>query len=62
VYQLVEIVTSLSIFCPQNEFMFVIRISEQTAIISVVLVIETECVYCAVRSEPLNVIQVNQGL
>jgi hypothetical protein len=59
VYQLVETVTSLSIFCPKNEFMFVVRISEQTAIISVMLAFETESVYCAVRSEPLDVIQIN---
>jgi len=42
--------------------MCVVRISKQTAIIFVVLVIETGCVYCAVRSEPSAVIQVNQSL
>jgi hypothetical protein len=40
-------------------------ISEQTAIISLysinwlVFITETECVYCAVRTESLNVIQVS---
>ena len=39
-----------------------VRISEQTAIIFVVLEIDMRCVYCEVRSEPLDVIQVNQSL
>jgi len=40
-------------------------ISEQTAIISLyningqILIIETECVYCAVRTESLNIRQVS---
>jgi hypothetical protein len=43
-------------------------ISEQTAIISLyninrlVFITETESVYCAVRTESLNIIQVNIGL
>jgi len=43
-------------------------ISEQTAIIflyninRLVFITETECVYCAVRTESLNIIQVNLKL
>jgi hypothetical protein len=50
-----------STFCPHSVFMC---ISEQTAIISLyninwlVCITETECVYCAVRTEGLNVIEV----
>ena len=46
-------------------FMCFVWISEQTAIISLynsnwlVFITETECVYCAVRTGCLNVIQVN---
>jgi hypothetical protein len=47
-------------FCPHSVFMCFVWISEQTAIISVysvnwlVFITETECVYCAVRSESIN--------
>jgi hypothetical protein len=46
-----------STFCPHSVFMCFVWISEQTAIISLysinwpVFVTETECVYCAVRTE-----------
>jgi len=46
-------------------FMCFVWISEQTAIISLhninwlVCITETECVYCAVRTGSLNIIQVN---
>ena len=46
-----------STFCPHSVFMCFVRIWEQTAIISLysidwlVFVTETECVYCAVRSQ-----------
>ena len=48
-----------STFCPHTVFMYFLWISEQTAIISLyninwlVFITETECVYCAVRTEPL---------
>jgi hypothetical protein len=53
-------------FCivPAQYNMCFVWISEQTAIISLysinwlVCISETECVYCAVRAEPLNIIQV----
>jgi hypothetical protein len=60
-----------SVFCPHSVFMCFVWISEQTAIISLysinwlVFVTETECVYCAVRSESLSKIDVKfilQGL
>jgi hypothetical protein len=50
-------------FCPHSVFMCFVWISEQTAIISLysinwlVFTTEMECVYCAVRTECLNVIQ-----
>ena len=53
---------SNSTFCPHNVFMCFVWISEQTAIISLysinwlVFITETESVYCAVRTEPLNAI------
>jgi hypothetical protein len=56
---------SNSTFCPYSVFMCFVWISEQTAIISLysinwlVFVTETECVYCAVRTGSLNIIQVN---
>ena len=56
---------SNSTFCPYSVFMCFVWISEQTAIISLysinwlVFITETECVYCAVRTGSLNVIQVN---
>jgi hypothetical protein len=52
-----------STFCLHSVFMCFTWISEQTAIISLhntnwlVFITETECVYCAVRAESLNVIQ-----
>ena len=51
-------------FCPHSVFMCFVWVSEQTAIISLyninwlVFITETECVYCAVRTVALNVIQV----
>jgi len=54
-----------STFCPHSIFMCFVWISEQTAIISLyninwlVFIIETECVYCAVRTGALDKIQVN---
>ena len=55
-----------STFCPHSVFMCFVWISEQTAIISLyninwvvfTCITETECVYCAVRTGSLNVIQV----
>jgi len=50
---------SNSTFCPHTAFMCFLWISEQTAIISLyninwpVCITETECVYCAVRTELL---------
>ena len=50
--------------CPHIVFVCFVRLSEQTEIISpysinwLVFITETECVYCAVRLGPLNVIQV----
>jgi hypothetical protein len=55
----------ISTFCPHSVFMCFVWISEQTAIISLysinwfVCITETECVYCAVRTESLYIIQVN---
>ena len=51
---------SNSTFCPLTVFMCFVWISEQTAIISLysinwlVCITETECVYCAVRTESLH--------
>jgi len=51
-------------FCPHGVFTCFVWISEQTPIISLysinclVFITETECVYCAVRSGPLYIIQV----
>jgi hypothetical protein len=48
-------------FCPHSVFMCFVWISEQTAIISLysinwpLFITETECVYCAVRAEYLNI-------
>jgi len=53
---------SQSTFCPHSVFMCFVWISEQTAIISLyninwlVFITETVCVYCAVRTEYLNII------
>jgi len=53
-----------STFCPHNVFMCFVWILEQTAIISLysinwlVCITETECVYCAVRTGSLNIVQV----
>jgi hypothetical protein len=52
-------------FCPHSVFVCFVWISEQTAIISLhsikwlVFTTETECVYCAVRTESLYTIQVH---
>ena len=49
-----------STFCPHSVFMCFVWISEQTVIISLyrinwlVFITETECVYCAVRTEYLT--------
>jgi hypothetical protein len=54
-----------STFSPHTVFMCFVWISEQTAIISLyninwlVCITETECVYCAVRTECLKVFQTN---
>jgi predicted GNAT family N-acyltransferase len=54
-----------STFCYHSAFTCFVQMSEQTALISLysinwfVFIIETECVYCAVRSGSLNEIQVN---
>ena len=53
-----------STFCPHTVFTCFVWISEQTAIISLysinrlVFVTETECVYCAVRTESSNIMHV----
>jgi hypothetical protein len=52
------------VFCPHSVFTCFVWISEQTAIISLyninwlVFITETECVYCAVRTGCLYIIQV----
>ena len=52
-----------STLCPHSVFMCFVWISEKAAIISfysvnwLVFIIETECVYCAVRAEYLNIIR-----
>jgi DNA-directed RNA polymerase subunit RPC12/RpoP len=52
-----------STFCTHSVFMCFVWISEQTVIISLysitwlVFITETECVYCAVRTESLNITQ-----
>jgi len=57
-----------STLCPHSVFMCFVWISEQTAIISLyninwlVVITETECVYCAVRAEHLHAMQVNFSL
>jgi hypothetical protein len=57
-----------STFCPLNVFMCFVWVSEQTAIISLynfkwlVFITETECVYCAVRTEYSNIIKENHAL
>jgi hypothetical protein len=54
-------------FCPHSVFMCFVWISKQTAIISLysinwlVFITETECVYCAVRTGSLNIIQAQLG-
>ena len=58
---------SNSPFCPHSVFMCFVWIWEQTAIISLcninwlVFITETECVYCAVRTGSLYIIQVMCG-
>jgi hypothetical protein len=60
------LIFNISTFCPHNVFMCFVWISEQTAIISLyninwlVCITETVCVYCAVRTESLYVIQVTK--
>jgi hypothetical protein len=57
-----------STFCPHSVFMCFVWISEQTAIISLyninwlVCITETECVYCAVRTEYLATIRIKFSL
>jgi hypothetical protein len=57
-----------STFCPHSVFMCFVWLSEQTAIISLysinwlVFITEMQCVYCAVRTDFLNIIQVNLSL
>jgi hypothetical protein len=57
-----------STFCPHTVFMCFVWIWEQTAIISLysinwlVFITETKCVYCAVRTEYVNTIQVKLHL
>ena len=59
---------SSSTFCPHRVFMCSVWISEQTAIISLyninwlVFIIQTQCVYCAVRTGCSNVIQINRSV
>ena len=56
---------SSSTFCPHSVFMCFVWIWEQTAIISLcsinglVFITETECVYCAVRTGFLCILQIN---
>ena len=57
-----------STFCPHSVFMCFVWIWEQTAIFIslysinwLVFITETQCVYCAVRTESLKVIHVNRG-
>ena len=56
---------SNSTFCPHSVFICFVWIWEQTAIISLyninwlVFITETECVYCAVRTECLNGVEVD---
>ena len=57
-----------STFCPHSVFMCFVWTSEQTTIISLyninwlVFITETECVYCAVRTGCLKVVQVRYQL
>jgi hypothetical protein len=57
-----------STFCPRRVFVCFVWISEQTAIISLysvnwlIVITETECVYCAERAGYLNKIQVSFSL
>jgi len=59
-----DLILQSSTFCPHSVFMCFVWIWEQTAIISVCsfnwmgFIPEPECVYCAVRTECLNMIQV----
>jgi len=63
ILKMMDVITAQnSTFCPHVVFMCFVWISEQTAIISLysinwlVLVTETECVYCAVRTGFNNLI------
>jgi hypothetical protein len=55
-------------FCPHRALVCFIWISEQRAIISLhninvlVFIIEVECVYCAVRTDALNIIHIHVRL
>ena len=57
-----------STFCPHTVFMCFVWISEQTAIISLynfnrlIFITQTQCVYCAVRTGYLYVIQIRSAL
>ena len=57
-----------STFCPHSVLMCFVWIWEQTAIISLysinwlVSITETQCVYCAVRTESLSTVQSNRSL
>ena len=57
-----------STFCPHSVFMCFVWIWEQTAIISLysinwlVFITETECVYCAVRTESFYAIKINLNI
>jgi len=51
-------VDNISTFCSHSVCTRCVWISEQTSIISLVFITETECVYCAVRAGCLNVIWV----
>ena len=58
-----SLISNISTFCPHSVFTCFVWISEKTANISpyninwLVCIKETECVYCAVRTACLNVIQ-----
>jgi hypothetical protein len=60
-----DLTFTTSTFCQHTVFMCFVWISEQTAIISLyyinwlVFITETECVYCTVQTEYLNLIWVN---
>ena len=57
-----------STFCPRNAVCDLCgsqnkqRLFPYTALIDWIFIADTECVYCAVRAESVNVIQVNLSL